>query len=85
MEKNILVQLNTSASGKEYLTLSKPSTLPGITLEIVLPMAHSIAKAKAPTGFGLVSGEPMPENNNTKELLLLYSKDWYSVSPWNRR
>ena len=79
----IIVQVQTSASGKEYITLSKPSNLPGIQLEIVLPMAHSIATD--PKGYGFVDGSPMPDNKSSKELLQLYSKDWYPVSPWNRR
>lgn len=76
--ENIIATLNTSASGIEYLNLSKDSSLPGIKEELVIPMEHEIATKE----YKMVSGQPLPENKNTKALVAAYSKK-FTKNCWN--
>ncbi len=76
--ETIIATLATSASGKDYLTLSRPSHLPGLDEELVIPMAHSVAI----DSYEIESGQPLPENDNTKALVSAFNKK-FSFNTWN--
>ena len=78
MSKDTIVTLATSGTGKEYCTISTDSHLPGIKSELVIPISHSVAEKD----YKMVSGEPLPDNANTKALMAAYGKK-FTVPNWN--